>query len=169
MKAGKKISKVILEGRDGDDEGKKKKKKKNSLQEKQITYPVPGSVKGDMITVPSKPSPKSLSKRQTKLENLKAEQAERMSDPDYQGSEKIIKTKADKQKDRAENRSIKKSDKSYKKRNKRTLADKIERFKLEREKNRGFRKVKQKERRSERKKCDVPGASEKACKLKSYE
>ncbi len=104
MKTGKKISKVILEGGDGDDKGKKKK----SLEKKQITYPVPGSVKGDMVVVPPKPSPKKLSKRQTKLEGLKAEQAERMSDPDYQGSEKIIKTKADKQKDRAENKSHKK-------------------------------------------------------------
>jgi len=164
MKAGKKISKVILEGGPGD-----KNKKKKALQKEQVTYPVPGSVKGDMVVVPSKPSPKSLSKRQTKLEGLKAEQAERMSDPDYQGSEKIIKTKADRQKDRTENRSIKKTDKSYKKRNKRTLADKMERFKLERKKKRAFRKVKRKERRSDRKKCDVPGASEKACKDKSYE
>ncbi len=165
MKTGKKISKVILEGGDGDDKGKKKK----SLEQKQITYPVPGSVKGDMVVVPSKPSPKKLSKRQTKLEGLKAEQAERMSDPDYQGSEKIIKTKADKQKDRAENKAIKKSDKIYKKRNKRTLADKIERFKLKRKTKRAFRKKKRSDRRSDRKKCANPGASEKACKLKSYE
>jgi len=148
MKTGKKISKVILEGGDGDDKGKKKK----SLEKKQITYPVPGSVKGDMVVVPPKPSPKKLSKRQTKLEGLKAEQAERMSDPDYQGSEKIIKTKADKQKDRAEN-----------------LADKIERFKLKRKTKRAFRKKKRSDRRSDRKKCANPGASEKACKLKSYE
>lgn len=165
MKTGKKISKVILEGGDGDDKGKKKK----SLEKKQVTYPVPGSVKGDMVVVPSKPSPQKLSKRQTKLEGLKAEQAERMSDPDYQGSEKIIKTKADKQKDRAENRAIKKSDKSYDKRNKRTLADKIERFKLKREKKRAFNKQKRSDRQSDRKKCANPGASEKACKLKSYE
>ena len=172
MKAGKKISKVVLEGGDGDDKGKKKKKKKKkkkALKKAQVTYPVPGSVKGDMVVVPSEPSTKELSKRQTKLEGLKAEQAERMSDPDYQGSEKVIKTKADRQKDRAENRSIKKSDKSHKKRNKRTLADKMERFKEKREKKRAFRKVKRKERQSDRKKCANPGASEKACKLKSYE
>jgi len=163
MKTGKKISKVILEGGPGD------KKKKKDLKKEQVTYPVPGSVKGDMVVVPPKPSPKKLSKRQTKLEGLKAEQAERMSDPDYQGSEKIIKTKADKQKDRAENRAIKKSDKSYKKRNKRTLGEKIERFKLKREKKRAFRKKKRSDRQSDRKKCAVPGASEKACELKSYE
>ena len=163
MKTGKKISKVILEGGPGD------KKKKKDLKKEQVTYPVPGSVKGDMVVVPPKPSPKKLSKRQTKLEGLKAEQAERMSDSDYQGSEKIIKTKADKQKDRAENRAIKKSDKSYKKRNKRTLGEKIERFKLKREKKRAFRKKKRSDRQSDRKKCAVPGASEKACKEKSFE
>ena len=108
MKTGKKISKVILEGGPGD------KKKKKDLKKEQVTYPVPGSVKGDMVVVPPKPSPKKLSKRQTKLEGLKAEQAERMSDSDYQGSEKIIKTKADKQKNRAEKRAIKKSDKTKK-------------------------------------------------------
>ncbi len=167
MKAGKKISKVLLEGGDGDD--KKKKKKRKAPQKEQVTYPVPGSAKGDMVVVPSKPSPKKLSKRQTKLEGLKAEQAERMSDPDYQGSEKIIKTKADKQKDRAENKAIKKSDKSYKKRNKRTLADRMERNKLDRKKRRAFNKLGRKNRRSDRKKCANPGASEKACELKSYE
>jgi len=163
MKTGKKISKVILEG------GPKDEKKKKDLKKEQVTYPVPGSVKGDMVVVPSKPSPKKLSKRQTKLEGLKAEQAERMSDPDYQGSEKIIKTKADKQKNRAEKRAIKKSDKSYEKRNKRTLGEKIERFKEKRKKKRAFRKEKRSDRRSDRKKCANPGASEKACKLKSYE
>ena len=163
MKTGKKISKVILEG------GPKDEKKKKDLKKEQVTYPVPGSVKGDMVVVPSKPSPKKLSKRQTKLESLKAEQAERMSDPDYQGSEKIIKTKADKQKNRAEKRAIKKSDKSYEKRNKRTFGEKIERFKEKREKKRAFRKKKRSDRRSDRKKCANPGASEKACKLKSYE
>ena len=166
MKTGKKISKVILEGGPGD---KKKKKKNKDLKEEQVTYPVPGSVKGDMVVVPSKPSPKKLSKRQTKLEGLKAEQAERMSDPDYQGSEKIIKTKADKQKDRAEKRSIKKSDKSYKKRNKRTLGEKIERFKEKIKKKRAFNKKGRSDRRSDRKKCDVPGASDGACDDKSWE
>ena len=140
MKTGKKISKVILEGGPGD------KKKKKDLKKEQVTYPVPGSVKGDMVVVPPKPSPKKLSKRQTKLEGLKAEQAERMSDSDYQGSEKIIKTKADKQKNRAEKRAIKKSDKSYEKRNKRTLGEKIERFKKERKKKRAFRKKKRSDR-----------------------
>lgn len=54
MKTGKKISKVILEGGPEDEKEKKNKKKKDGLKKKQVTYPVPGSVKGDMVVAPSK-------------------------------------------------------------------------------------------------------------------